>query len=176
MTSERQIAANRRNARKSTGPKSQNGKRRSATNSRTHGLAEPIAARAEYARFIDELAEKLAGETTSAIKRTYARTIAECEVELRRILCVRVGLIEQARVSERAHAGPEENSLAERSLPEGSAERSKREEAGLRDIYHNAEAIRSLLPDLARILRYERRAAARRDRAVRNLLELSAND
>ena len=161
MTSERQIAANRRNAHKSTGPKSRNGKRRSARNARTHGLAEPIAARAEYARLIDELANKIACERPSALERIYARAIAECEVELRRVLCVRIGLIEQARV----HAGPEDL-LIDRSQPEGSFG------SATKNLYHDAEAIRRLLPDLAKISRYERRAAARRDRAVRRLLAL----
>lgn len=100
MASERQIAANRSNARKSTGPTSRGGKRRSAANARTHGLAEPIAGQAEFARLIDDLADKIAGELPSAVRRSYARVVAECEVELHRVICVRVGLIEQARVTE----------------------------------------------------------------------------
>lgn len=172
MASERQIAANRRNARNSTGPKSRSGKRRSATNARTHGLSEPIAVRAEYARLIDELADKIAGETPSAVRRAYARTIAECEVELRRVLCVRVSLIEQARLTEWTHAESEASPLAERSQSQGSAAPATKKEASPRDLYHDAEAIRCLLPDLAKLSRYERRAAAKRDRAVRRLLEL----
>ena len=39
MASDRQIAANRKNAKKSTGPSSEAGKRRSAKNAFRHGLA-----------------------------------------------------------------------------------------------------------------------------------------
>jgi hypothetical protein len=173
MASERQIAANRRNASKSTGPKSRGGKRRSAANARTHGLAEPIAGQAEFARLIDELADKIAGESTSAVRRAYARVIAECEVELQRVFCVRAGLIEQARVTAWTHAAPQENPRAERSQSEGSAARVRKEKETRRDFYDDAQAISRLLPDLAKLSRYERRAVGKRDRAVRRLLELS---
>jgi hypothetical protein len=129
MASERQIAANRRNARKGTGPKSRNGKQRSATNARKHGLAQHITAQAEYARLVDALAYKIVGDTPSAIRRAYARVIAECEFELHRVRCVRVGLIERAQLSEWFRAGPEINAPAERSYRRGAtapATRKKR--------------------------------------------------
>ena len=42
MVSDRKLAANRENAKKSSGPKSQTGKHRSARNALSHGLAVPI--------------------------------------------------------------------------------------------------------------------------------------
>jgi len=42
MASERQILANRRNAQKSTGPKTALGKKRSSKNAYNHGLSLPI--------------------------------------------------------------------------------------------------------------------------------------
>jgi hypothetical protein len=46
MVSEKQLAANRRNARNSTGPKSREGKARVAQNATTHGIfCRPIFAR-----------------------------------------------------------------------------------------------------------------------------------
>jgi hypothetical protein len=42
MASERQIAANRQNARKSTGPRSASGKKRASWNAYRHGLSKPI--------------------------------------------------------------------------------------------------------------------------------------
>lgn len=42
MPSEAQIEANRRNAKRSTGPRSSEGKARSAQNARKHGLAAPV--------------------------------------------------------------------------------------------------------------------------------------
>ena len=41
MSSERQIAANRRNAQRSTGPRTALGKSHSGGNARKHGLARP---------------------------------------------------------------------------------------------------------------------------------------
>jgi hypothetical protein len=43
MATERQKAANRRNARKSTGPRWNGGKRRASRNSFRHGLSRPAA-------------------------------------------------------------------------------------------------------------------------------------
>lgn len=43
MTSEAQVAANRRNARKSTGPKTAAGKRRVSQNAQRHGILSEIA-------------------------------------------------------------------------------------------------------------------------------------
>lgn len=43
MLTEKQLAANRANALKSTGPRSASGKARSARNAKTHGLFQPIA-------------------------------------------------------------------------------------------------------------------------------------
>ena len=43
MASERQIAANRRNAKQSTGPKSKSGKKLSSMNALRHGLSVPMS-------------------------------------------------------------------------------------------------------------------------------------
>jgi hypothetical protein len=43
MASERQIEANRRNARNSTGPRSRSGKKRASANAFRHGLTKPIS-------------------------------------------------------------------------------------------------------------------------------------
>jgi hypothetical protein len=43
MASAKQIAANRLNARLASGPKTQEGRRRSAVNARKHGLTQPVA-------------------------------------------------------------------------------------------------------------------------------------
>src|SRR5688572_19028018 len=43
MSSRKRIAANRRNARKSTGPRTEEGKARSSRNATTHGLTAQVA-------------------------------------------------------------------------------------------------------------------------------------
>ena len=50
MASERQIAANRRNARKSTGPRSGAGRKRASRNAYRHGLTLNITSTAAFAK------------------------------------------------------------------------------------------------------------------------------
>lgn len=61
MATERQIAANRANALRSTGPKSENGKARSSLNAVTHGLtAQAIVIEGEDPDAFDALQQRLA--------------------------------------------------------------------------------------------------------------------
>jgi hypothetical protein len=61
MASDRQIAANRRNARRSNGPRSAAGTTRSSRNSFRHGLAAGVTTSAERTQHIEQLARKIAG-------------------------------------------------------------------------------------------------------------------
>ncbi len=67
-SSQRRIEANRRNARKSTGPHTFAGKRRASRNALKHGLCStssclPGECPATYAVFVDELREELQPKT-----------------------------------------------------------------------------------------------------------------
>jgi hypothetical protein len=77
MASERQIAANRRNARKSTGPSSGAGKKRASRNAYRHGLTLSITSAAAYAKQLDKLARQIAGDTEDPILLERARAIAQ---------------------------------------------------------------------------------------------------
>src|SRR6478735_8787993 len=90
-TSERQIAANKLNARKSTGPKSRTGKRRARFNAVQHGLAAMIELPTEE---IEKRARELAGEGASELACEFAREAAHSEFELARINRAKVGLID----------------------------------------------------------------------------------
>src|SRR5207302_8118385 len=59
VTSERKLAANRRNARASTWPRTVAGKARVARNARRHGLTVPIAADPALAQEVEVLAGRL---------------------------------------------------------------------------------------------------------------------
>ena len=48
MTSNRQIEANRGNAKRSSGPRTEAGKKRSSRNSLRHGLARPMTSGSDY--------------------------------------------------------------------------------------------------------------------------------
>jgi hypothetical protein len=73
MASERQIAANRRNARKSTRPRSGVGKNRSSRNAYRHDLTFGITSTAALAKLLDKLARKIAGDTEDPILLERAR-------------------------------------------------------------------------------------------------------
>ncbi len=77
MTSVRQIEANRRNALKSTGPKTDNGKRRSRRNAFRHGLT------AETVIEVLEDTEDYKGFEAAIIADYDARTAVERELVLR---------------------------------------------------------------------------------------------
>src|SRR5882724_10564135 len=59
VTSERKCAANRRNARASTGPRTAAGKARVARNARRHGLNVAVAADPVLAREVEALAQAI---------------------------------------------------------------------------------------------------------------------
>lgn len=159
MTSERQIAANRRNARKSTGPTSQGGRDRAARNSFKHGLATSIADDARYLVALDKLALKIVGHTDDLNVLECARVIASAELELERMRRIRIGLIEGARVLGSIDEPPQGAAWKEQR-PMTDADAS------------TANAMRKALPHLQSTLRYERRVVAKRDKALRRLLQL----
>src|SRR5215471_16921522 len=94
MASEQQIAANRRNARNSTGPRSLAGKRRTSNNAYRHGLAAGVRASEGFANEMERLAHKIAGGSNSPIALAYARSAAEVSLDLARVRSMKVALIE----------------------------------------------------------------------------------
>jgi len=96
MASERQLAANRRNARKSTGPRSGAGKTRASRNAYRHGLTLSITSTAEYAKQLETLVCKIAGDTKDPVKLERARAIAQADLELTQVRRAKVALIERA--------------------------------------------------------------------------------
>jgi hypothetical protein len=176
MATERQIAANRRNAVKSTGPRSSAGKRRARRNSYRHGLSVGAAERPGCAEDVERLARKIAGAGADAIVLEQARSVAQAQLDLTQIRRTRTSLIQ--RVAEFGVLEVPEalgtsrdfkrilRSIVSRvpcdlpipippppSLPSSEPDRT-------------AEAIKRALPELLKLDRYERSATARRDRAA----------
>src|SRR5215470_3200783 len=83
-TSPLRIAANRRNAQKSTGPRTPEGKDRSSRNARKHGLSAPVGADPSLVRAIDELTLELAGRDAGVERRERAARVASAQAELAR--------------------------------------------------------------------------------------------
>lgn len=153
MTSPQQSAANRANAQKSTGPRSQAGKARSARNALKHGLAAPVALDSAIAGHIMSLARSVVGDQADDSPMwIYAQQIAEAELDLARI--------RQARVRAWNQQAAQWTSPTRQPLPDQ------------RDI-ETYQAISGLL---ARIDRYECRALSRRRTALRALQKGASHD
>jgi hypothetical protein len=85
MTSERQIAANRKNAKKSTGPRSDAGRAVSRHNARRHGLATGIGCDPAFRDDIEKLARLLSRAGGKVKVGEFAREAAEAHLEVLRI-------------------------------------------------------------------------------------------
>jgi hypothetical protein len=97
MTSFRQMEANRRNARKSTGPNTQEGKQRSRCNAVRHGLtAETVIGALEDAEDYQafEAAVIADYEAQSAVERELVLRLASLLWRLRRATTMETGLFE----------------------------------------------------------------------------------
>jgi hypothetical protein len=172
MATDRQIAANRRNARRSTGPRSTAGRYWASKNSYRHGLSTSIFASAEQQNRVISLARKLAGQSSNPIILEYARMAAEAELERARF--------EQAKVDS-IHAVMALSRLKTPRYSAGQLRHVQRMLAHDCDLMsvplpspwpdsepeRLTEAIRRALPELLRLERYARRADGRRERALR---------
>jgi hypothetical protein len=183
MASEQQIAANQRNARKSTGPRSLAGKRRASNNAYRHGLAARVRANEGFANEIERLAHKMAGGSNSPIALAHARSAAEASLDLARVRSMKVALIECIAAFGELDPRPQFNALEivwrhlkAAGLPTRGVRAPKPMEPPVplppQEPDRSAEALRRALPELLKLDRYERRARSRRDRAVDRLNNL----
>lgn len=98
MASERQIAANRANSKRSTGPKSAEGRAKASRNSYRHGLSSPIGADGEA---IDEYepAAALLRDSQITFEEDNLRQWALAEQDLKRIRKTRNALLAEITLS-----------------------------------------------------------------------------
>jgi hypothetical protein len=95
MTSDRKAASNRKNAQKSTGPRSELGRLHSRRNALRHGLSIAIGSDPSFSEDINVLANALAidrGEHEDVGE--FARQAAEAEIDLLRIRKLRTSLFD----------------------------------------------------------------------------------
>ena len=179
MATDRQIAANRRNARRSTGPRSGAGRKRSGRNSFRHGLAAAATATAERIKHIEHLARNIAGGSTDVVTLECARTIAQAEFDLGQIRRAQAALISHVMAFGEVKRPPASHLIREskrflRAFDRGEPvhfEGLEPQAMPKTEPERTAEAIRRALPELIMLDRYERRAAGRRARALRRFLE-----
>jgi hypothetical protein len=188
MASERQIAANRRNAQKSKGPKSGSGQKRSSKNAFRHGLSVPLSVRSK-AKFKD-LSRQFAGNATDAETLEAAEQAADADLELLRIRMVQAVMFERAWRLQDSDTGSGHLELEERR--HGTAQNRRQEQMHERTLWGselldplapfpggNEEeerrfiiAVNDALPDLIKTSRYEKRAVSRRDRAIHKIVSI----
>jgi hypothetical protein len=187
MTTARKLAANRANARSSTGPRTAAGKARVARNACRHGLNRPVTGEPALAREVETLARAICGlgveradaercDPALRLMLYLARRIAEAQVDLVRVRRLRHDLLA------RALADP--NYRSWRGLAARIALLSQVGEMLARDIPlpgdmaraiqfrpEGAEKFALVVGDLSGELlafdRYERRAISRRKFAIR---------
>jgi hypothetical protein len=167
-------AANRRNAARSTGPKTLKGKQQSALNALRHGLSISMRADQHLDARIEALAVKIAGVNAAPARLEQARLIAGAQIDLHRIRRVKTALLNDP--TKRVNLlRPEESARVEReALRRGirideltAIERAKLGTVSASDHLSLAEGFQFIATDLARLERYERRALSRRKFAIR---------
>jgi hypothetical protein len=178
MATEKQIRANRQNARKSTGPRSQAGKAQVAHNAYQHGLSTRVYSGPQHAKAIERLTRQLVGDDASQILLVHARAAIEGQLELARVRRTKIALIRRAWSAGSSKPPREVSSfkyycyLMAMSRGREPPSPFPRDPSGTMppaEPDRTAEAIRRALPELAKLERYERRAVSRRDQALQFL-------
>ena len=148
-------------------------------NAYRHGLSAGVNAHVESVKDIEASARKIAGNSTDVVVLECARTMAQAEFDLARIRRLKVGLVSRVMAFGEFEPPAAFQSLREinqffKGFDRGELilpERSKSPAMPTTEPERSAEAIRRALPELMRLNRYERHAAARRAQAMHTLLE-----
>jgi hypothetical protein len=111
MISERKIAANRRNAQKSCGPRTSAGKASASRNAMRHGLAAMTHRDQKLLANIETLAGSICGDDKRPESFERAVEIAESEALLQLVNCERVAVVERLRDPEAIALTNGDNSL-----------------------------------------------------------------
>jgi hypothetical protein len=175
MASERKRDANRTNARRSTGPRSEEGKRQSARNALGHGLSSSVLRDPYVGEEVRALAHQIAGSYQHLFD--LATEIAEAQVSLQRVRQIRTELMNRALRNPRYRSASETMRMIR--IPGRILKLASLSHAGqlswkeyvqpARELgpEHHARVLAGLAKELTKLDRYERRALSRRKFAIR---------
>jgi len=196
MSSQARLAANRANARKGRGPRTAAGKTRASRNALRHGLAAISRHNPAYFPEIGRMASAYCEGDTDPLLFEQALIIAESDIILICLGAERLAAIERMRDPDAIPFSDSKASLARARARFAQAKRAyaqlvkaKQAKAGSTSDTGKAsisaqknkgphppaqrdecDAMCRAAPDLTRLERYERRAASRRNRAIREFI------
>jgi hypothetical protein len=184
MATERQIIANRRNGRNSTGPRSGAGKARASHNAYRHGLSAKIAPGADRAKRIEQLARQFAGGAADGLALELARAAAHAAFDVADARQAKLALLERlqadgnrdspvsALTALHADGRPEAFEAARIFAKPDGFFAEPRKAATTKPSARpkrSDQAVGQGLSELRKLDRYERRAIVRRQRSLRAL-------
>jgi hypothetical protein len=172
MASARQVAANRRNAQKSTGPRTRAGKQRACRNAYRHGLSIQTDD-GESCDAVESLVRRMVPGSTDQDLLQWAAVAARAHLELARIRQVKCDIIgRMAQFSALEPAALFRARAAEMRYLKSLFDKPLRKLKPIAPLpipseaERDAEAVQRLLPELRKLDRYEARAHASWDRAL----------
>jgi hypothetical protein len=153
---------NRRNASKSTGPRSARGKLHSRMNARTHGLNIPVTVDPKVRERVLQITRSIVGDAASDQAMEQAIIIAEAELELQRVKQMEVAVADKA-LGTRGSRGILKNARKfARAIPTAPTGAS----ASLPEAFVRAHR------HLVKLRRYKSRIYTRSTKAIRQLCKI----
>lgn len=191
------VRANRANAKKSTGPRTKEGKSTASRNAFKYGLSVSSSSRVRPDDVVQKIAQSIAGEDASAQRLRAAMDIAEADFDILRVRRVRLDLMSDPKAREK-WVSPRELSEIRREMSVKMKRVDVNERTGKfspeqieyqrDDVAYYVECALTPKPQtlergmgllaatLSRIDRYERSALARRRQAIEQFDELVAEE